>query len=102
MFYMQRKTHVEQLRTDAPLDVLEQVLLELKWKVQRTKYSLTAQHGSALGTNGRIGRIQIEDDGMVRWCYNEEESVGAFCNPKSGRLAKIIALAEEKTNKISK
>lgn len=90
----ERKQHTEQLLTDASLDRLQQVLESKGYKVQRTKFSITAQHGGTWSTNGKISRIQITDCGEYRQCTNDEESLGWLMNPKAGRLAEIISIAE--------
>lgn len=89
-----KKSNTDTLITTASLDTLERALEEFDYDIQRTKMCITAKHGGTWSTNGHISNIQIIDNGRYRECTNTETSQGSLCNPRTGRLAKIVALAE--------
>ena len=89
------KKNEERLLTKASLDSLEKALKEADYKLTRTSMSISAKHGGMWSTNGHISTLTINDLGDCRECLNTETSEGWLCSPKTGRLAEIIARAEE-------
>lgn len=91
----QQKEDNERILTKASLNSLEKALLDFGYEVNRTSMAISATYGGTWKTNGHISTLTINDFIEYRECVNKETSQGYLCNPKKGRLAKIIAKAEE-------
>ena len=84
----------EHLISDASIESFEQVLIDLGYKVVKTKYSVTGTKGGTWSTNGKIDTITIRDNGKIRECEGVYTAKGYLCKPHSNVLANIVAAAE--------
>ncbi len=84
----------EELITTASMKRMAEVLENNGYEVTKTKLQITATHGGAWSTNGKISKITVIDQGDYRICRDIETSKGYLMSPNTGVLAALIQEAE--------